>query len=77
MCCCLPLGIVGIVFAAKADEHYSAGRYAEAYASARNAKNWTLVGLACGVVYIVFLIAFYLLTTVATLLPLGLYWDLF
>lgn len=49
LCCCLPFGIVGIVYATQVDSHYRAGRYMEAVSAAKNAKTWTLIGIACGV----------------------------
>lgn len=51
LCCCLPFGIVGIVYATQVDSHYNAGRYMEALSAAKNAKMWTLIGIACGVAW--------------------------
>lgn len=51
--CCVPFGIVGIVYAAKVDVFYFNGRYQEAEAAARSARNWTLVALLIGVVVII------------------------
>lgn len=52
--CCLPFGVVGIVYAARVDSLYYNRRYDEAEASARKAKTWTLVSVVAGLVYLVF-----------------------
>lgn len=51
--CCLPAGVVGIVFAAQANSAMSAGNWAEAQRKANQAKTWTLVSVGLGVVVIV------------------------
>lgn len=60
--CCLPLGIVSIVYAAKVDGHWMAGRYAEAQDASRKAKNWAIASivsvLALGVVVILLGVVF-------------------
>ena len=40
--CCLPLGIISIVYASKVDSQYSAGDYAGAQDSANKAKNFAI-----------------------------------
>ncbi|MEX2324112.1 MAG: CD225/dispanin family protein [Nitriliruptoraceae bacterium] len=52
VCCCLPLGIVGIVFAAQAQSAVSATNYTEAQEKARLAKIFSLVSYGLGVVFI-------------------------
>ena len=56
--CCLPLGIAGIVNAAKANSLVGAGDYAGAQVAAAQAKKWTLwsagVGVAGILLYVVF-----------------------
>ena len=47
--CCAPVGIVGIVHAAKVDILYFSGKYREAEAAARTARTWTLVALFIGI----------------------------
>ena len=42
--CCLPLGIVSIVFSAKVDDLYHQGDYYGAQDASRKAKNWALWG---------------------------------
>lgn len=51
--CCLPAGVVGIVFAAQANSAMSAGNWAEAQKKAQQAKTWTLVSVGLGVLTII------------------------
>ncbi|KAA8501947.1 zinc-ribbon domain-containing protein [Mediterraneibacter catenae] len=48
--CCLPFGIVGIVYAAKINSAMNAGDYAEAERSARLAKIWIIVAFVVGII---------------------------
>lgn len=48
--CCLPLGIVGIVYAAKVEARFLAGQYELAQEYSRKARLWTLVGLCATVI---------------------------
>ena len=50
ICCCLPLGIVGIIFASKVGDLYNSGRYEEAVQAAKDAKKWSTWGIIGGVV---------------------------
>lgn len=56
--CCLPLGIVSIVFAAQVNTAYDRGDYAGALNSSKQAKMWTWIsfGIGGGLVAIWFLI---------------------
>lgn len=56
--CCLPLGIVSIVYAAKVDGQYNAGDYIGAQDSANKAKNFAMWGAITGVVGIIIYILF-------------------
>lgn len=55
--CCLPLGIVAIVFAAQVDTKLAAGDYAGAVDSSNKAKNWAIASaasaLALAILYII------------------------
>lgn len=51
--CCLPLGVVGIVYAAKVDANYSDGKYEEAMRNSESAKNWSFASIICGLVLFV------------------------
>ena len=48
--CCLPFGIVAIVYASQVNSKFNAGDYMGAQASARSAKTWCWVSLICGLV---------------------------
>ncbi len=51
--CCLPLGVVSIIYASKVSGLWAQGRYAEAQKSADDAKKWAIWGAAAGVVVII------------------------
>ncbi|HBT75419.1 MAG TPA: hypothetical protein DEB39_00510 [Planctomycetaceae bacterium] len=48
--CCLPFGIVAIIFAAQVSGKFQAGDYAGAQKASDTAKMWTIVSFACGLV---------------------------
>ena len=52
--CCLPLGVVGIVYAAQVNPKLQAGDRSGALHSSRNAKNWTLAGFVIGLLVLLF-----------------------
>ena len=49
LCCCVPAGIVAIIYAAQVNSKLAAGDVAGAQASARFAKIWSWVGVGGGV----------------------------
>lgn len=51
--CCLPLGIVSIINAAKVDGLYRSGDYSGAQEAADNAKKYAQYGLVIGIIWIV------------------------
>ena len=57
--CCLPFGVVGIIFAAKVDSLYNSGRYAESVKASKNAKTWTLVAVVAALIYYAVLIVMF------------------
>lgn len=50
LCCCLPFGIVGIVYAAKVDGLANTGNTAAALEASGKAKMWCWIGLGVGLV---------------------------
>jgi TRAP-type C4-dicarboxylate transport system permease small subunit len=50
LCCCVPFGIVSIVFAAQVDSKWSAGDHAGAAHSAHQAKTWFYIALLTGLI---------------------------
>ncbi len=49
---CSPIfGIVAIVYAAKVDSHWYAGRHAESIDAAKKAKLWTFISVGTGIVF--------------------------
>lgn len=52
--CCLPLGIVSLVYSTKVSGLWASGRYAEAQTAADNAKKWAIIGAVVGgVAYVI------------------------
>jgi hypothetical protein len=49
LCCCVPAGIVAIVYAAQVNSKVAAGDFAGAQESSRLAKIWSWVGFGLGV----------------------------
>src|SRR5574344_423334 len=54
--CCIPCGIVGIIYASQVSSNYAKGSYQEAVNSSHNAKMWTLIGAIVGFVGLILLI---------------------
>lgn len=56
--CCMPLGIVSIVFAAQVDSAWNAGDHAKAQASSEKAKNFAIASAAISIaVSVIYLLA--------------------
>jgi hypothetical protein len=51
--CCLPFGIVGIIFAAQVSSKWAAGDYAGSLQSSKDAARWTKIGFFVGLGIIV------------------------
>ena len=64
--CCLPFGIVSIVFAAQVDGKYNSGDYAGAVASSKSARTWAIAAAASFFVIIVLLFLFGALGSTST-----------
>ena len=60
--CCLPFGVVGIVFASQVNSKYAAGDYAGALKASQDAAKWTKIGFFIGlgicVLYILVFVLF-------------------
>ena len=69
--CCLPFGIVSIIYSTKVSGLWVQGQYAEAQAAANNAKKWAIIGAVAGpIIYVVFTVLwFVLLAAVVSDLP--------
>ena len=54
--CCLPLGIIALISAAKVNSAFHAGKYKEALEASKEAKKWCQIafgtGLVCYVLYL-------------------------
>lgn len=50
ICCCLPFGIVSIVYAAKVNSLVASGAYVDAEEAARQAVKWAWIAFGCGIV---------------------------
>lgn len=66
--CCLPTGIVAIVFAAQVDGKHAAGDYVGAQRASANAKTWSWVSFGLGLGFVLL----YVVGTMAALVGGGL-----
>ena len=48
LCCCLPFGIIAIVYAAQVNTKLAAGDVAGALQSSKNARMWAWIAFGCG-----------------------------
>jgi len=53
LCCCVPAGIVAIIYAAQVNSKLAAGDIRGAQESARLARIWSWVGFGCGVLTVI------------------------
>lgn len=51
--CCLPFGIVAIVKSSSVSKEYAVGNYAAAQEASKQAKTWSIVGICCGVAWVI------------------------
>lgn len=65
--CCLPFGIVGIIYASKVNSEWAAGRFNEAETASKEAGKWTKIGFFVGLGVIVLYLIFYFILGIAFL----------
>ena len=65
ICCCLPFGIVSIIYATQVNSLYLSGQYAAAQDSASKASKWAMIATISGVVIGVAYFLFYVLVGTA------------
>lgn len=58
--CCLPFGIVGIVFASKVESLHRTGQHEEAKQASKDAGKWTKIGFWIGLASVVLYFLFML-----------------
>lgn len=71
--CCLPFGIVGVVYASKVSGLYQTGHYAEAEQASRDAGKWTKIGFFCGLGFLILYVILIAVGVVGTASMYGLY----
>ena len=54
LCCCLPFGIVAIVYAAQVDSKWNMGDYQGAMVASQNANRWGWIAFGLGVLINIF-----------------------
>jgi len=60
--CCMPLGVVSIIQSTKVDGLYNEGKYQEAEAKSKSAKNWAIAGIVgMGIFWVLYILLFVLL----------------
>lgn len=64
--CCIPLGIMAIINAAKVDDLYRNGDYAAAWEASNKAKKYSLYGaIACAVFVVLYVLFLFFVAVVA------------
>ncbi|WP_294083530.1 CD225/dispanin family protein [Proteiniphilum sp. UBA5384] len=58
--CCIPFGIVAIIYATKVDSFYFRGQYEEAERSAQKAKMWVFISIGAALLYVILWIIMFL-----------------
>ncbi len=68
--CCLPFGIVSLVYSNKVSGLWSQGRYGEAQAAADDAKKWAIIGaIVGGVIAVIIAVLWVSLAVFVSTLP--------
>ncbi|XP_033111621.1 proline rich transmembrane protein 1B-like isoform X2 [Anneissia japonica] len=58
LCCCMPFGIIGIVYSIDSSRKFDRGDVAGSESSANSARGWSISGLVCGIIWITIYIIF-------------------
>jgi hypothetical protein len=69
--CCLPLGIVGIIYASKVDSLWTTGQHDAAYKASQEAGKWVKMGLILGVIGIIIYILLMIFGVIAGIAGIG------
>jgi uncharacterized membrane-anchored protein len=64
--CCLPFGIVAIVYAAQVNSKLAAGDYEGAMQASKSAKTWCWVSFGCGLAVIVLYILLFVIASLGS-----------
>lgn len=62
--CCLPFGVVSIIYSTKVSGLWAQGRYGEAQAASASARKWALIGAIAGAVVAVVSVVLYIILAV-------------
>lgn len=65
--CCLPFGIVGIVYACKVSSEFSAGHYEASLKASKDAGKWTKISFFTGLSYIAIILLLYCIAIIFSL----------
>ena len=49
--CCLPIGIVAIIKSTNVSKEFMAGNYEAAEKASQDAKKWSIISAACGLIF--------------------------
>ncbi|MDN6310421.1 MAG: CD225/dispanin family protein [Flavobacteriaceae bacterium] len=65
--CCLPAGVVSIVYASQVNSKFIAGDYQGAERASKNAKTWWIISLAVAAAGIIIMLAIYGIAFIAAI----------
>lgn len=68
ICCCLPLGIVAIVYSCQVNNAYSLGNYDLALKKSQDTKKWCMIAAIVGIVYWIVMLILQLVAGLSSLL---------
>lgn len=63
--CCMPLGIVAIIYSSMVESRYAAGNYAGAQSASSAAKYWCIAGAILGALKYLWMIIYFMITIYA------------